>query len=643
MYKRQPFNERSAYDIINTIIGVMGIIISITGIYLHKYFLVFFLFLPLLLLTTPKNITFNAVPMTNGTNRKHSNLSLILLVIDSLLILQLLFAYILNPKLVLNPQIKFAYLVTISCILLFAILTHKSKRQSYFILLLIILWSITIRVVIYFEYPLYIGIDTWFHALMYKGIIWTGHVQPYVLYYSKFPMFHIYNAVTSMICHPLDKTLFVVTIMIPESILSITSVYLLVKKFLSSDNVGLIGAMLIGINMTHVLWSYWVIAMSLAVIYSMIFLLVYSKIFEVNDHREILLATIVSIAIIPTHPLYTVVLILFAVVMLIFNSFLQWTPSLSPEDAKRSRYPTLILIVILLIATWGYWVGTEYIVKTHIAASLRFLFRFQILMIKEVPTPISNFLKLSGVTTFVVISLYGTWVLLGSLSSKRIHNRDLRIRMLSLSLAGLALFGFAGTSVVLKLTAFFPDRWMPFIFGVLTIPVSVSMYLLLSRQNKLALITLSTLLITLVFTNFLYPGFYPEGSLQSINPNNYEHGQKIEAVYAVNFLHTNYQNMSFGSDLLLHPVFGYYQLQNTIVSYYWINWIKAPVDIELIRWDILNGEYFYHADNHFRGIVYLNADFREKLFSSYDRCNVYINNEVVAIYDSCGNTKQNTP
>lgn len=636
-------------DTIRIITSVSGIVLTLVGIYFSKYFLVFFLFLPLLLLIN-KNANTNVFqPVSIGTNKKQRTLFFSLLIICYFLMLQLLFIFIFNPKLISNFVIKFSYFFFTSFALFLTILfldnsnNNNSNYAEYLTLFSIIFWGILIRIIIYFEYPLYIGIDTWWHALMYKGIVRTGYVQSYVLYYSKFPMFHVYSAIVSIISSFYnnlfyDKLLFIMIIIVPETIISVIITYLMIRKLFINAKVSLIAGLIISINMIHVLWSYWIIAMSLAIIYSIIFIFICFKILKTNSYDFTLLtiSIVIAIAIIPTHPLYTLIVILFVILLVttlttsafVQSSFLRSFRRLRNEFLKK-------LTTLLLVITWSYWSITEYILKTHIINSLRFLFKFEILIVKSISSPISDFFKYSSITIFIVLAFYGILILLNHLKDSVLSKNNIHTKLplsLLFCLVGLALLVFAGISLMLNLTAFFPDRWPPFIAELLIIPVSVSVYSLLKTKNRYSSILLIVILVMLLLTNFLYPGFYPEGSIQDIDPNNYEHGQNMGAIYSILFFRTYNPEAIFGSDLLLDPVFGYYQLNHVIVSYYWINNRTPPVDIMLLRQDILSGERFYHADHNFRGIISLHKTFRYSMFNSYIFNIIYSNNYIIGLY-----------
>jgi len=301
-----------------------------------------------------------------------------------------------------------------------------------------------------------VGIDPWFHVGIIRDIVASGNVPAAAYVYTSFPLFHIFGAQTALL---LSLSPFLsVALLSVAMVLAPIFVFLVARQLLSMPS-ALLAALLFAVSDFFLLWTIWLIPMSLGIVF---FAMVMYCAFSIprKSWRIRVVLIIGMIAIIVLHPLVTIFAILALAIFLI--------PRKNTERAVRSRDALKLrflpaLFAIFALAWWIYTLGPGQVdvFATVVVALSRVLETFR-LGSTEIVTNASNLSYSTvlgrnlGLVAILVTFPIGL-VVLGREWSVDFGD-TLRIGLPAITFMALPfVFGVAGQSI------FLPDRW--FIFG----------------------------------------------------------------------------------------------------------------------------------------------------------------------------------
>lgn len=510
-----------------------------------------------------------------------------------------------------RPLIYFILIGILASIITAQILLRPlSKRSTYIILSELLLFGIFLRSTVYYLFPGYIGMDPWFHTEFSQLISQHGYLyippenlNPQFLYYVNFPLMHICCSVTSILTSLNIKDSLYISVGVIQ-VISALGVYSL-AKYLYDETIGLLSAFLILIANYHIMWGFWIIPMSLAMAIAPFILLTFYKITTDRESTSniTLICLLLMITVAMIHPLSSFI-ILIALTLLSFSSILyeKVYPNIQFGESIITKGNLLILLFGLLLA--GYWIYVSNLLNTHIEASLKNFFCIDILVVKSLEnSALAEFADLLGLLMFFSLALIGT---LYALNWRHQSKRRLR-----LVFAGWIIAAGVFLAQIAKLTSFLPDRWVPFVQILLSVPAGIG-FLFISRRgnNTVAtLITTVTITIVIVVSMYSYSGLHPDGSIQQFNEQNYRHSLTESEIVSGQFIEDNYNHL-IGTDMAMGPLSHRFpNFTSMTVTYDILNRDYSNLSVNLIWLRMyITDHAFYHSDANYRGVERMSYD-----------------------------------
>jgi hypothetical protein len=389
----------------------------------------------------------------------------------------------LRPELYTRPLSYFIATAAMAAILAIEILfLPPRKSATYFALFKIIIIGLSLEWAQLLIYPSIVGMDPWYHEMFTTKILAAGYI-PVGYGYSRLPCFHLMIGATSLVTGLGYKLATMFSVCLLQVACDTLFIFLL-GKFIHSTKIGLLAALLLGVANWHILFGYWTIPNTIAVVFIPIIIYLLFKLRQEKPKASICLSALFMAVLILTHTIGALCL-----AMLLFLIWLGF------EIYKRLRYQAattarifLVAFILFTGATLSYWTFVSGTIHTFVS-----LFQtgfsgeyFGILPPGEtLPPEVYGALQIAiaqyrnnvpfleqlfnnlGLFLFFALSFIGCFAML----SKIMRNRY----SFALVVGGLTILviNFFG---IITYRGFLSDRWNYFSQILLAIPVGVAVF-----------------------------------------------------------------------------------------------------------------------------------------------------------------------
>lgn len=377
----------------------------------------------------------------------------------------------------------FIFIVGICCFVILGDIIFLNQ-SSYIVLLKIYLLSILISSKLYFSYPSLIGIDPWFHVNFINSMI-EQNIIPKIFSYEYFPLSHIYVAISALITGLFDlKNIYFILCVVER--FSVFFVYLFVLS-VSNKKIGLISSLFFSMLDYTILWSYYLIPLSVEILYFTFLLFLLFKINKNNYVQHYLISLIIITSIIGTHHLSSVIISV--------SMFIIYSTNFLFKFSKERRIVGIIKFFALGFI--AYWIRlTEF---------LQFAY-FQLISVDAISYYNSGKTMLSGyyiIWTYFPLLFLQFFIIMGvlyNLHLKAFKKTQIDPMYLISSIITMIIFVLI---YVANLSSLLPARWIVF-FYVISIPYFSYGLLFITSSiptNKLKIFFLLVVVIFFVHIN----------------------------------------------------------------------------------------------------------------------------------------------
>ncbi len=348
------------------------------------------------------------------------------------------------------------------------------KPHIYFSLFKIIIIGLSLQYSQILIFSSVVGVDPWWHQWFTNMILDNGHI-PEGFAYSKLPIMHLMIGMTSLVTDLGYKMATMVSISSLQVISDALFVFLL-GKFLISNKVGLLAALLLEVSNTHLRFGAWTTPNTAGAILILPIIFIFFKVRNNKPFIGTLVAMFLMGTLILTHTISAMVLAIIFYVIWAGSDI--YTRLFHEEESIRPV--TLILSVLFSIGMLTYWTYVTvyirylaYIIKISLRANLlghSYQYLFNIPFWEQIFNNIGMFLYFS-------ISFIGCLYLL----SKQFRNKNRFLFIISgIAIICITFFSLLnGRNIIL-------GRWLYFSQILQAIPLSLSLLLINSMfKNKL--------------------------------------------------------------------------------------------------------------------------------------------------------------
>lgn len=481
------------------LVFLIGIIITIASLYYHlnkTHIGLAFTVPPIVYLLISKR----AEEKEEVSNIKNSNSFVLLTALFFISISVALLSW--HSELYTRP-LSFFVVIAFSCaILLWQIFIYNNEKHVPVILLETVIVGLFLRASIYFEFPTVYGYDPFFHIASVKEIVTQGFITPQLLNYVNFPYTHIFTASVAEITDiGLKNAYFTIAIL---EIVGSLFVFLIAKKLINT-RIGLISAMLIVLAPYNLFWGYWIIPMSLGLVFFMIILYLFIK-KEIKPSINLsLLLIFFCLSSIIVHAIAP--FIAWITLVLLFVGYLLYKILLDVRK-DSSGFKSVNLIILFGIALFSYWMYTTRYqgldqFSTFLGSLVESLNKMDLgsvtsLTLTQSYSPISIFLRDLPFIILLFFAILGSLLML----NKKLNKINFALIFSFFSLICL-IYGlsFVGIGTIL------PDRWFTFIEVLMIIPAAYGIYLLTFSQknSKIRFIIASLVIFIFAFSTITTP------------------------------------------------------------------------------------------------------------------------------------------
>ena len=358
--------------------------------------------------------------------------------------------------------------------------------------------SVILRAMGWFAYPpAYVGVDSWYHAVLISEINTNGAI-PSASDYQWFPSMQVTTAITSQLLGVDFRMAMFCAVSIPIATLLPIAVYKAVVGFGGSGRAALFGAFYAAVLPDLVYWGYTPIPMSLSISY--FFLAVFILATATGKVKKSALLTLIFIATLLTHTIGAFVLASYFLVSSLIMPGLRLLGYTTQERTHTAVYgPTLFVILL------AYWSEASGFLFPFIVRALGFGLRLEAFVAART-TPVDPY------TIFAIVVSTGTGLMLAAIgSSLALTEKSKESRMLPL--IGFTWFIISVTFVgqIGGFSAILPGRCAAFGLGLLAIPAGVgfSRIEMGSRMRRFRRSLLLALCLLLVAGIVVHPALSP--------------------------------------------------------------------------------------------------------------------------------------
>ncbi len=416
------------------------------------------------------------------------NIAFFALIIYSLLLLYFI-SYV-------RPLSYFIAVALMAALLAIEILiVPEEKKYSGFIFFKIIVMAIILRWSLYYIYPSsYLGTDPWSNPKL--GIInaQSGHLSGTGYFYM--PTSLLYPYIASKLLSITDKTALIISTGFIE-IISLIYVFLLGRDMFSA-RIGLLSALVLGINNLHIEFGWWIVAMTLGVSFTtaILYLLLSAKgnVFNIKIIILLLLITLIV-----THHLTSfVTLILLSGLYLGYRIYI-----LLYKDKTSAERISGYLVLIFGIAVISYWIynGNFFagFVQTYSLGTGKAEFYGAYVALGaggNAATRTSPFwLEVNKIGVLIIYFLASIGILF------ILNRRNVTTFRFSLIFGVIIVTAVTFTNFIFHIGGLYIGRWFLFIQVLLAIPVTIGLMLIcnLIKTNWVKLLSAGGIIFCIAF------------------------------------------------------------------------------------------------------------------------------------------------
>ena len=344
----------------------------------------------------------------------------------------------------------------------------------------ILLLALSLRVTAQLLFPELIGIDPWWHQHLTMQIVETGRVPP-GLGYSEFPILHIAIASTMLVTGVSYKIASIMSVGLLQT-LSLVLVFMY-GRFIYSSRVGLLASLILAIAVWNMRLGFWVRPITLAVILAMLVAYIVLRMHKHRSPRLMALGLIVVAALIITHIMSPVIMIL--------AFFFLWVGFVIYRRSLRHEWDQRVILFCLLCAALlvSYWLYASYatplrLLQNFVGTAASEGLRVERWEFSAYATAYLGTVDLETALSALGFFLFYGFAVIGSLSM--LHRRAIDRYGFALLFAGWGVATVVYLSMFLELSMLVPARWQPFAEFFLAVPAAIGFLSLASAFRSKA-------------------------------------------------------------------------------------------------------------------------------------------------------------
>jgi hypothetical protein len=392
-------------------------------------------------------------------------------------------------------SINYYLVITLMCGLISLEIIYAVKNMKYIILSQIIILGLNISLSQLIIFPNILGVDPWWHSMITNKIINEGYIPQSP--YQGLPVFHLLLSFASIICNINYKTAEIIFITIPLIVIGIIFIYMISYFLFRSYKISLMASLLLIIGNYFIGFSFMPIPNSLGGL----FLIIILYLIIIRDFKKSSVITVILMAaIILTH---TVIASILAIIL-----FVNWFGKkiycyIHNININNSIFLKISISYTVAMVSWwilaiGPFSAFIYLIKNE----------FNINNLLVISEQVSNY-KLTSVPPFEqIINFIGLYLFFSTtiLGILIMVSKKSKINHFFYSLLGILLLSVSLVVLVVNIY-FLNDRWYFISDILLSIPLSVSLFMLSNIINKKMFKTAIILIYILIlsFTNIISP------------------------------------------------------------------------------------------------------------------------------------------
>ncbi len=431
-----------------------------------------------------------------------SSLYLLLDILFFLIFCYSLISLYLRPNLYERPLIYFVSIIFLAGLISIQILFLPSKTAyTSFVLLKIILIPLSVVSSQVFLFPTLIGVDPWWHRYFTQSFLDSGFLLAGYSY-SKMPIFHLLTGITSLLTSLDYKTATILSISYMQIICLISFVFLLGRSIFN-NKVGLLAGLLVSISNYVILMSYWAIPQTLGSVFVLIIIYLSVKVKQDGKSVATLLYLILMATLILTHPLASLTMAILTFIFWLSFEVYKWKYNLKSTSVPLN---TALLFNVAMFGWWTLASGHIYVLTDL----LKWGFSLDYWQLQS-STPLMNIeqhriyipfnetlFDILGCDLFWILSFIGIFYM--------ISNKVKNIYSFGIALGGLTVLSISFIAIIFSFEIL-TYRWFYFTQILLSIPLAVSFYLLISnaKRNSTKSLIMVSMVVTLSFLMIMSP------------------------------------------------------------------------------------------------------------------------------------------
>lgn len=360
--------------------------------------------------------------------------------------------------------------------LIFLEIIYSRESQRYLILFQIITLGFSIVVFQSILYSSILGVDTWQHRWFVESILRSGSI-PNETGYAELPIYHLLSASNSLITNLSFKYSTLYSISLSHIAVMVLFIFLIVKYIFKNYKVGLFSALFL-INGNHFIqFSYWVIPNSLATIFVVIILYLFLK--HNEGYKKIIsLSILLMVILVWTHSItaiwMAVILSVAWFMYYLYDKINKYGVSFSMNSSISYIVP--LFFIILMLMWWMFFSGhiSTLVYRLEIAsqsAGIEGDLMKRLMFSRPIEEKIISQL---GMFLFFSIALIGLLYMVSKKGNKHTF---------VLSVCGFVTLGLSFFPILLGQNIIM-GRWRYFAQIILSIPIGLSMFLLIKDTKK---------------------------------------------------------------------------------------------------------------------------------------------------------------
>jgi len=407
-----------------------------------------------------------------------------------------------------RPLGYFVSTALMAAILALEIITipEDKKGRSTLILVKILIIALSLRWSLFYIYPdSYLGTDPWRNAEVYNRIIQTGHLLREIGGYYYMPIHH-YMVTTSVQLTGISvRTVMILTIGLVE-VLSLIFVFLFARHLFNAK-VGLLSALVLGINNLHITWGWWLVAQTAGIAFLPMILFLISRARMQDSFWFKVIYILMLFVLLMTHAVST-----FVTLVILLLSYLGSVIYGLYNKTELSNVSGNFAI-LFVVASIGYWIYISHFFDSFVLMLMGIgpgitqpvPYATTITEISPLWMEINRF----GNNLYYVMAFIGVLYLL--------NPRNVNVSRFNLAFCGICLTGIIFLGFFLVKIEVFICRWFIFTDILLAVPVALGLIVLtgiaVRRWKKLSISAIITFVLAFLmisntsasFDSPLYP------------------------------------------------------------------------------------------------------------------------------------------